>query len=83
MGKVNNNSRSEPLIDVSLYFISYIFTGRPAEWVTGRLEYCHCEPILIGVAISSTYTRSIYFSENRKQITENCYFILQFTFLIC
>ena len=36
MGKVNNNSRSEPLIDVSLYFISYIFTGRPAEWVTDK-----------------------------------------------
>jgi len=36
MGKVNDNSRSEPLVDASLYFISCISTGKPADWVTDK-----------------------------------------------
>jgi hypothetical protein len=36
MGKVNNNSRSESLVDASLYFMSCISTGKPADWVTDK-----------------------------------------------
>jgi hypothetical protein len=39
MGKVNNNSRSESLVDASLYFISYISTGKPAYWVTYKYSF--------------------------------------------
>jgi hypothetical protein len=32
----NDNSIPYPLIDVSLYFISYIFTGRPTDWMNDK-----------------------------------------------
>jgi len=39
---------------------------------------CHCEPILIGVAISSTYTHSIFLTENQKLSTKNWNSVPQF-----